>query len=90
MMKYGEAFRAAKHTLNTSFSEDKCLSSEEEILWKQDMNIPSFVLLCLFMCGNYKRYSSRSLSSTAPSKDSDQPGHPPSLIRVFTVHSLGS
>ena len=22
----------------------------------------------------------------APSKDSDQPGHPPSLIRVFTVH----
>ena len=26
----------------------------------------------------------------APSKDSDQPGHPPSLIRVFTVHSVGS
>ena len=22
----------------------------------------------------------------APSKDSDQPGHPPSLIRVFAVH----
>ena len=26
----------------------------------------------------------------APSKDSDQPGHPPSLIRVFAVSSLGS
>ena len=26
----------------------------------------------------------------APSKDSDQPGHPPSLIRVFAVHSVGS
>ena len=26
----------------------------------------------------------------APSKDSDQPGHPPSLIRVFSVHSMGS
>ena len=26
----------------------------------------------------------------APSEDSDQPGHPPSLIRVFTVHSMGS
>ena len=26
----------------------------------------------------------------APSKDSDQPGHPPSLIRVFAVLSMGS
>ena len=26
----------------------------------------------------------------APSKDSDQPGHPPSLIRVFAVRSMGS
>ena len=25
-------------------------------------------------------------SECAPSKDSDQPGHPPSLIRVFAVH----
>ena len=25
-----------------------------------------------------------------PSEDSDQPGHPPSLIRVFAVLSLGS
>ena len=25
-----------------------------------------------------------------PSEDSDQPGHPPSLISVFTVHSVGS
>ena len=26
----------------------------------------------------------------APSEDSDQPGHPPSLIRVFAVHTMGS
>ena len=26
----------------------------------------------------------------APSEDSDQPGHSPSLIRVFAVHSMGS
>ena len=26
----------------------------------------------------------------APSKESDQPGHPPSLIRVFPVRSMGS
>ena len=27
--------------------------------------------------------------SCGPSKDSDQPGHPPSLIRVFAVRSVG-
>ena len=26
----------------------------------------------------------------APSEDSDQPGHPPSLIRVLAVRSVGS
>ena len=25
-----------------------------------------------------------------PSEDSNQPGHPPSLIRVFVVRSMGS
>ena len=25
-----------------------------------------------------------------PAKETDQPGHPPSLIRVFTVRSMGS
>ena len=25
-----------------------------------------------------------------PSKDSDQSGHPPSMIRVYAVHSMGS
>ena len=29
-------------------------------------------------------------SDCAPSKDSVQPGHPPSLIRVFGVHLMGS
>ena len=29
-------------------------------------------------------------SDHAPSEDSDQPGHPPSLIRVFAVRSIGS
>ena len=26
----------------------------------------------------------------APNEDSDHPGHPPSLIRVFAVRSMGS
>ena len=29
-------------------------------------------------------------SECAPSEDSDQPGHPPGLIRVFAVHFMGS
>ena len=29
-------------------------------------------------------------SGCAPNKDSDQPGHPPSLIRVFAVRLMGS
>ena len=29
-------------------------------------------------------------SDCVPSEDSDQPGHPPSLIRVFAVRSVGS
>ena len=29
-------------------------------------------------------------NACTPSEDSGQPGHPPSLIRVFAVHSVGS
>ena len=39
------------------------------------------------------KYLSRDMtkpSKCAPSEDSDQPGHPPRLIRVFAVHSMGS
>ena len=31
-----------------------------------------------------------NIMTCAPSEDSDQPGHPPSLIRVFAVRSMGS
>ena len=29
-------------------------------------------------------------NNCAPREDSDQPGHPPSLIRVFAVRFMGS
>ena len=32
----------------------------------------------------------QTIKMSAPSEYSDQPGHPPSLIRVFTVRSMGS
>ena len=39
---------------------------------------------------NMSRLMTKPQSECAPSEDSDQPGHPPSLIRVFAVRSLGS
>ena len=35
-------------------------------------------------------YDKTNKVACAPSEDSDQPGHPPSLIRVFAVRSMGS
>ena len=35
-------------------------------------------------------YDKTNKMAFAPSEDSDQPGHPPSLIKVFAVRSVGS
>ena len=39
---------------------------------------------------NDLRHVKSNKMACAPSEDSDQPGHPPSLIRVFAVHSMDS
>ena len=46
----------------------------------------------LFWCFHFTNEPPRDKTNkvTAPSEDSDQPGHLPSLIRDFTVHSVGS
>ena len=36
------------------------------------------------------RHDKTNKMACAPSEDSDQPGHPPSLIRVFAVRLMGS
>ena len=38
-----------------------------------------------FDCRHMSRLMTKSANDCAPSEDSDQPGHPPSLIRVFAV-----
>ena len=44
------------------------------------------ILLRFIVCTFEPRHDKTSkISHGAPSKDSDQPGHPPSLIRVFAV-----
>ena len=45
---------------------------------------------CLSQKVNEPRRDKTNKLTCAPSKDSDQPGHPPSLIRVFAVRSMGS
>ena len=40
--------------------------------------------------GNEPHRDKTNEMACAPSEDSDQPGHPPSLIRVFVVHLMGS
>ena len=39
---------------------------------------------------NEARHDKTNKMTCVPSEDSDQPGHPPSLIRVFAVHFMGS
>ena len=39
---------------------------------------------------NERPHEKKQQNDCAPSEDSDQPGHLPSLIRVFAVHSVGS
>ena len=36
------------------------------------------------------QHDTTNKQTCVPSEDSDQPGHLPSLIRVFAVHSMGS
>ena len=71
-------------------------------LWRWRTGIPT--LLTLFrLYNNEVCLEKRALCShiwaatwqnqqneSAPSEDSDQPGHPPSLIKVFAVRSMGS
>ena len=41
------------------------------------------------LAGFWEHYKANKMTC-APSKDSDQPGHPPGLIRVFTMGFMGS
>ena len=42
------------------------------------------------MIKNWAAAQQNQQMTCAPGKDTDQPGHLPSLIRVFAVHSMGS
>ena len=57
------------------------------------------VMNCIHVCAAYidsrkkhfePPHDKPNKMTFVPSEDSDQPGHPPSLIRVFAVRSMGS
>ena len=54
------------------------------------MKVKSMIMRSLVWVYTKPPHDKTNKVTCAPSKDSDQPGHPPSLIRVFTVHSMGS
>ena len=48
-------------------------------------------MCCIFMKKHFEPpHDKTNKMIFVPSEDSDQPGHPPSLIRVFAVRSVGS
>ena len=53
--------------------------------WPMIMSLPK---LDFFI--NWAATWQNQQNDCAPSEDSDQPGHPPGLIRVFAVHSMGT
>ena len=54
--------------------------------WSESLLSAHVILLVFSCCGSiWAATWQNQQSDCAPSKDSDQPGHPPSLIRVFAV-----
>ena len=49
------------------------------------VDFPFFFVLSIVSLKNEQPHDKTNKMACAPSKDSDQPGHPPSLIRVFAV-----
>ena len=65
----------------------------EVILVYFEYTVPPADLLEGVSCGTLiieAPHDKTNKMACAPSEDSDQPGHPPSLIRVFAVRSVGS
>ena len=67
---------------------DNCVHQTLTLLFKSI----HFLIFCVKLCSlhmpespNEPQHEKHQWSDCAPSEDSDQPGHPPSLIRVFAV-----
>ena len=57
--------------------------------WKWNTSYTGTAVIGIFISISAASWQNRQCGC-APSENSDQPGHPPSLIRVFAVRSMGS
>ena len=58
-------------------------------MWEKGLQSPHVSEFLWSIC-KWAVTQQKQHNECAPSEDSDQPGHPLSLIRVFTLHSMGS
>ena len=68
-------------------------SSQKKTFGQKNPNSSHIHVSCLklmFLNLNEPPHNKTSNVACAPSEDSDQPGNPPSLIRVFAVRLMGS
>ena len=75
------------------------MKSQKPIFWENMKNVLKWRLLKFILLSMvsvklleqlWANAQQNEQSGMAPSEDSDQPGHPPSLIRVFAVRSTVS
>ena len=90
--------------LKVADEESKCIPHEFPRFRAKTATVWCFSDYCLQQCKRVKHNTEdnsiictiwaaswqNQQNDCVPSKDSDQPGHPPSLIRVFAVRSMGS
>ena len=80
---------------------DLCVSMAIKLLYAEGEDFAHFVVCMLYSGSLLTTREQMSLYQEqmtwqnqqyecSPSEDPDQPGHPPSLIRVFAVRSIGS
>ena len=84
-------YKMAAHVrLKNEFTEDEKLAQIH--LESRRTYFKALVLLFLHNCLSKFEppHDKTNKMICAPSEDSDQPGHPPSLIRVFAVCPMGS
>ena len=62
-----------------------CVSFNYSYVWEVCRFLPQRQTMIYSLQQNWAATWQNQQSDCAPSEDSDQPGHPPSLIRVFTV-----
>ena len=87
-VKWGYARKLIYHVFfsanENSLTQDNCSASDTSIIMTNSYQFFNHLIFLYTL--KWAASWQNQQCGCAPSKDSDQPGHPPSLIRVFTVH----